>query len=171
MNISPKKTEKNHINVNCVSHTEVENLKQFAFKKADNSRVVRRPFWLIKVVTTWKKFGKRWYRGLRHNKVWKWKCIKFVTLLWYKMIHGQQNIKLSHYVFQALTYPSSGCSTPTLLAASQHNTHKKYTDCIYSASWLWGSKCSKSVQVVNRNKLKTDSASCWSYCTEMLTLF
>ena len=28
LNISPKKTEKNKINVNCVSHTIVENLKQ-----------------------------------------------------------------------------------------------------------------------------------------------
>jgi hypothetical protein len=25
--------------------------------------------------------------------VWKWKCIKLVTLLWYIMIHGQRNIK------------------------------------------------------------------------------
>jgi hypothetical protein len=24
--------------------------------------------------------------------LWKWKCIKLVTLLWYIMIHGQQNI-------------------------------------------------------------------------------
>jgi hypothetical protein len=54
-----KKDRKNKINVNCVSHTVVENLKQFAFK-ADKSRVVRRTFWLIKVVPTWKKFGKRW---------------------------------------------------------------------------------------------------------------
>jgi hypothetical protein len=40
------------------SRTTVENLKQFAFK-ADKSRVVRRTFWLIKVVPTWKKFEKR----------------------------------------------------------------------------------------------------------------
>jgi hypothetical protein len=58
LNISPKKDRKNKINVNCVSHTIVENLKQFAFK-ADKSRVVRRTFWLIKVVLTWKKFEKR----------------------------------------------------------------------------------------------------------------
>jgi hypothetical protein len=25
--------------------------------------------------------------------LWKWKCIKLVTLLWYIMIHGQQNVK------------------------------------------------------------------------------
>jgi hypothetical protein len=47
--------------MNCISHTVVENLKQFAFK-GDKSRVVRRTFWLIKVVPTWKKFGKRWLR-------------------------------------------------------------------------------------------------------------
>jgi hypothetical protein len=44
--------------VNCVSHTVVENLKQFALK-GDKSTVVRRTFWPIKVVPTWKKFGKR----------------------------------------------------------------------------------------------------------------
>jgi hypothetical protein len=43
--------------VNYLSHTVVENIKQFAFK-GDKSRVVRRTFWLIKVVPTWKKFGK-----------------------------------------------------------------------------------------------------------------
>jgi hypothetical protein len=52
---------KNKINVNCVSHAVVEILKQFAFK-GDKGRVVRRTFWLIKVVHTWKKFEKRWYR-------------------------------------------------------------------------------------------------------------
>jgi hypothetical protein len=25
--------------------------------------------------------------------LWKWTCIKLVTLLWYIMIHGQQNVK------------------------------------------------------------------------------
>jgi hypothetical protein len=53
-----KKDRKNQINMNCVSHTVVENLKQFVFK-GDKSRVVRRTFWLIKVGPTWKKFGKR----------------------------------------------------------------------------------------------------------------
>jgi hypothetical protein len=43
LNISPKKNRKNKINVNCVSHTVVENLKQFAFK-GDKSRVGRRTF-------------------------------------------------------------------------------------------------------------------------------
>jgi hypothetical protein len=52
LNISKKNQKKN--NVNCVSHTIVENLKQFAFK-ADKSRVVRRTLWLIKVVPIWKK--------------------------------------------------------------------------------------------------------------------
>jgi hypothetical protein len=46
--------------VNCVSRTIVENLKQFSFK-GDKSRVVRRTFWLIKVVPTWKKFEKCWF--------------------------------------------------------------------------------------------------------------
>jgi hypothetical protein len=53
-----KKDRKNKINVNFVSHTVVENLKQFDFK-ADKSRAVRRTFWLIKVGLTWKKFGIR----------------------------------------------------------------------------------------------------------------
>jgi hypothetical protein len=53
LNISPKKDRKNQINMNCVSHTVVENLKQFAFK-GEKSRVVRRTFCLIKVVPTWK---------------------------------------------------------------------------------------------------------------------
>jgi hypothetical protein len=46
--------------VNCVSHTVVENRKQFDFK-GDKSRVVLRTFWLIKVVPTWKKFEKCWF--------------------------------------------------------------------------------------------------------------
>jgi hypothetical protein len=53
LNISQKK-QKNKLDVNYVSQTVVENLKQFAFK-GDNSRAVRRTFWLIKVVSTWKK--------------------------------------------------------------------------------------------------------------------
>jgi hypothetical protein len=62
--------------VNCVSHTIVENLKQFAFK-GDKSRVVRRTFWLIKVVhrtlwlikvvPTWKKFENRWVTGCNNG--------------------------------------------------------------------------------------------------------
>jgi hypothetical protein len=43
LNIIPKKDRKNQINVNCVSHTVVENPKQFALK-ADKSRAVRRTF-------------------------------------------------------------------------------------------------------------------------------
>jgi hypothetical protein len=30
--------------------------------------------------------------------LWKRKCIKFVTLLWYIMIHGQQNVKFKVYL-------------------------------------------------------------------------
>jgi hypothetical protein len=61
LNISQKKKKdrKNKINVNCVSHAIVENLKQFAFK-GDNSRVDRRTFWLVKVAPTLRKFEKRW---------------------------------------------------------------------------------------------------------------
>jgi hypothetical protein len=59
-----KKDRKNKINVNCASHTVVENLKQFAFW-GDKSRVVRRTFQPIKVVPTWKKFEKRWARRSR----------------------------------------------------------------------------------------------------------
>jgi hypothetical protein len=55
-----KKKTKNKINVNCVSHTVVENLKQLAFK-GDKNRVIRRTFWLIKMVPTWKKFEKPWF--------------------------------------------------------------------------------------------------------------
>jgi hypothetical protein len=27
--------------------------------------------------------------------LWKWKCIKLATLLWYIMIHGQKNVKFN----------------------------------------------------------------------------
>jgi hypothetical protein len=94
----------------------------------------------------------------------------------------------SLYMFRALFCSSSGgsvfttigifCvlitglewnSTPTLLAASRHKTHTKYTNyCTYSASWWWANKCSKHVEDINRNKLKVNSASCWSYCTDIL---
>jgi hypothetical protein len=70
-----KKTEKNKINVNCISHTVVENLKQFAFKQ-DKSRVVHRTFWLIKVVPTWKKFGKRWSK--LNKACYAIRAVKFV---------------------------------------------------------------------------------------------
>jgi hypothetical protein len=55
------------MNMNCVSHTVVENLKQFAFK-GDTSRAVHRTFWLIKVVPTWKNFEKRWSRQFGEMK-------------------------------------------------------------------------------------------------------
>jgi hypothetical protein len=45
----------------------------------------------------------------------------------------------------------------------------KYTNrCIYSASSWWAYRCLKHVQAVNHNKLKTNSASCWSCCTDTL---
>jgi hypothetical protein len=52
-----------------------------------------------------------------------------------------------------------------LLTASRHNTHKIY-QC--SASWWWANRCSKHVEAINRNKLKANSASCWSYYTDIL---
>jgi hypothetical protein len=54
-------------------------------------------------------------------------------------------------------------STPTLLAASWHNKKKSL---IYSTSWWWANKCSKHVEAINLNKLKANSASCWSYYTD-----
>jgi hypothetical protein len=36
------------------------------------------------------------------------------------------------------------------------------------ASWWWASKCSKHVEAINGNKLKANSASCWSYYTDIL---
>jgi hypothetical protein len=58
--------------------------------------------------------------------------------------------------------------TPTLLAATQHKTHTRYTNCCTnSTSWWWANKYSKYVQAINHNKLKANSAS-WStvliYC-------
>jgi hypothetical protein len=32
--------------------------------------------------------------------LWKWNCIKLVTLLWYITIHGQQNIKFVHVRYE-----------------------------------------------------------------------
>jgi hypothetical protein len=69
LNISPKTTEK--IKLTWIAyHTLVENPKQFVFK-GDNSRVLRRTFWLIKVVPTWKKFGKRWNRSFKRSYPWR----------------------------------------------------------------------------------------------------
>jgi hypothetical protein len=61
--------------------------------------------------------------------------------------------------------------TPTLVAASRNNTHKIYQICICSTFWWWVNKCWKHVQAINRNKLKPNSASCWSYHTEHLGTF
>jgi hypothetical protein len=60
-------------------------------------------------------------------------------------------------------------STPTLLAASRHNMYTKYTNCCtYSTSWWWAKKCSKHVEVINRNKQNVDSAYCWTYYADIL---
>jgi hypothetical protein len=37
---------------------------------------------------------------------------------------------------------------------------------VYNAYWRWASKCSKHVEAINRNKLKANSGSCWSYCAD-----
>jgi hypothetical protein len=60
--VQKKKDRKNKINMNCVSHTAVENLKQFPFK-GDKSRVVRRTFWLI-------KSGPHLKKSLRNAVLW-----------------------------------------------------------------------------------------------------
>jgi hypothetical protein len=52
-------------------------------------------------------------RGLNTIKwLWKWKCIKLVTLLWCLMIHGQQNIKF------------------------MISCHECYSPCSYGAAWF-----------------------------------
>jgi hypothetical protein len=55
--------------------------------------------------------------------------------------------------------------TSTLLAA-QNIPIVVHTS--YSASWWSANKCSKHVEAINRNKLKANSASCWSYYTDVL---
>jgi hypothetical protein len=51
--------------------------------------------------------------------LWKWKCIKLVTLLWYIMIHGQQNIKFTvlHIYFSVYCYSDiiSPCSAALVI--------------------------------------------------------
>jgi hypothetical protein len=75
-------------------------------------------------------------------------------------VHGHHNV-----LQQGRRY----ISTQTLLAASRHNTHKIYQLLhIYSASWWWANKCSKPVEAINHNKLKANSATCWSYYTDIL---
>jgi hypothetical protein len=66
---------------------------KFAFR-GDKSTVVRRTFWLIKMVPTWKKFEKRWCRGLRHKKV-----IVNVKVYWVGYVIVMVNIKMFHLGF------------------------------------------------------------------------
>jgi hypothetical protein len=81
LNISQKKKDrKNKINVNCVSNTVVENLKQLAFK-GDKSRAVRRTFWLINVVPTWKQFEKRC------STLYTVQCTLYATLYTYTVLY------------------------------------------------------------------------------------
>jgi hypothetical protein len=72
--------------MNCVSHSVVENLKQFAFK-GDKSRVVRRTFWLIKVVPTWKKFEKRWSKRQTLPAHYLTEYTVLQVLIWYKKVY------------------------------------------------------------------------------------
>jgi hypothetical protein len=47
----------------------------------------------------------------------------------------------------------------------------KYTNCcIYSTSWWWANKHLKHVATINRNKLKANAASGWSYYTEKTSI-
>jgi hypothetical protein len=83
--------------------------------------------------------------------------------IWYLSIIGptrrtvcfQFNAINSLYMFRALICPSSGVTVCTAVG-------------IYSASWWWANKCSEHVEAINRNKLKANSASCWSYYTGIL---
>jgi hypothetical protein len=59
-------------------------------------------------------------------------------------------------------WSGTGC-TPTLAAASRHNTHKDIQIVVYTVN-----KCTKHVDAINRNKLKVNRASCSSYCTEII---
>jgi hypothetical protein len=44
-----------------------------------------------------------------------------------------------------------------------------YIFCACNVGWLQaGLECSKHVEAINRNKLKANSASCWSCCTDIL---
>jgi hypothetical protein len=78
----------------------------------------------------------------------------------------------SLYIFWAPVCSSSGgtvyttisifcaCYVSWLLAGLEWN---QYTNgCICSASWWWANRCLKNVEAINRNKLKANSASCWS---------
>jgi hypothetical protein len=59
-------------------------------------------------------------------------------------------------------------SIPTVLAASQHNTHKIYRLLYIKYLLMMSKKCSKHVEAIDRNKQKVNSASCWYCCTDML---
>jgi hypothetical protein len=72
--------------VNYVSHTVVENLKQFAFE-GDKSRMVRRTFWLIKVVSTWKRFEKR-CSNLYNHRSWRHRVSVLLTNAYFWAVRG-----------------------------------------------------------------------------------
>jgi hypothetical protein len=85
----------------------------------------------------------------------------------------------SLYMFRSLICSSSGGTVfitigifrayyvSWLLQALEWSSTKN-TNLIYNTSWWWACKCSKHVDGINRNKLKANSASFWSYYTDIL---
>jgi hypothetical protein len=88
--------------------------------------------------------------------LWKWKCINFVTLLWYIMIHGQQNIK-SLYITCFILFL---CSAWRWSLKPKHVAEKSYNKLLYfdyvRRNLNWKS-AAKMFQYVSR---KTSMASC-----------
>jgi hypothetical protein len=90
-------------------------------------------------------------------------CLKYISILGPTRctICFQFIMINSLYMFQAII-----CSSP---GGTADIIRTKYINCfIYSAAWQWENKCSKHVEAINRNKLKANSASCWSYGTNIL---
>jgi hypothetical protein len=118
---------------------------------------------------------------------WSWKTRAFTIIMYDSFsIIGPTRCTIcfqfitinSLHMFQALMCSSSGgtvCTTVGIYSAYYVGwqpadlIRTKYTNCcIYSASWWWAHKCLKHVEAINRNKLKANSASGWSYYTDIL---
>jgi hypothetical protein len=73
----------------------------------------------------------------------------------------------SLYTFRALFCPPSGgavCIFVRIMSAAADITRTKIYRLLYiQYLMMMGKKCSKHVEAINRNKLKVNSASCWSY--------
>jgi hypothetical protein len=54
-----------------------------------------------------------------------------------------------------------------VVAGSRPNTHKNVPIAVHTILTM-RKKCSKHVEAINRNKLKVNRASCWSYHTDTL---